>query len=137
MRLRGVYGKKIPKSRIFFQNFENLKILKILNYNFQSRKQILRLRGVYCYIKRKNSEILSKLKNSESAGGSVCNVYKALHSHTAHTQYTSNRAKNISLGHFSSHMDLLFWPIKLIQIISLFGYFCNTPPPSPSSPGGL
>ena len=37
----------------------------------------------------------------------IRNVYKALHT----AQYTSNRAKNIILGHFSSHRDLFFWPI--------------------------
>ena len=32
---------------IFFRNFEFLKILKIMSYNFQRRQQILTLRGVY------------------------------------------------------------------------------------------
>ena len=42
--------EKILDFGIFSEILNFLKILKIMSYDFQSRKQILTLRGVYCWI---------------------------------------------------------------------------------------
>ena len=42
-----ILEKKILGFGIFSEILNFLKILKIMSYNFQSRKQILTLRGVY------------------------------------------------------------------------------------------
>ena len=46
-----ILEKKILDFGIFSEILNFLKILKIMSYNFQSRKQILTLRGVYWSIK--------------------------------------------------------------------------------------
>ena len=57
--------KKILDFGIFSEILNFLKILKIMSYNFQSRKQILTLRGVYFRIMMKNTwDIQRKMLSS-------------------------------------------------------------------------